>query len=157
MNFLKLAAWTVAVLIMVGVFASAATIEEEPGRVQRTAKVTRVIDGDTFVIATGERVRVRNFDTPELRSYDCPAEKVAAQGARRAARALLTRKTVRLSITGKDRYGRVVADVAMLRPNGAQDFVDAMVSTGHGARWNYGKEPQPTWCPAGPIWGSADL
>ena len=157
MNFLKLAAWTVAVLIMVGVFASAATIENQSGLIQRTAKVTRVIDGDTFVIASGERVRVRNFDTPELRRYDCPAEKIAAQGARRAARMLLHRKTVRLSITGKDRYGRMVADVEVLRQKGSQDFVDAMVSTGHGARWRYGEEPQPNWCPAGPIWGSAGL
>ena len=147
MNSLKLAAWAAALLIMLGVFAAAAPFSVDPGRFDRTAKVTRVIDGDTFVIATGERIRVRNFDTPELRSYACPEEKVAAQGARRAARALLARQTVRLSISGKDRYGRMVADVSVLKPGGADDFVDSMVSTGHGARWRYGKEPQPTWCP----------
>ena len=153
MKSLTLAAWFAAFLIMIGVFAVAAPYRSDPGPFNRTAKVSRVIDGDTFVISTGERIRVRNFDTPELRSYDCPEEKIAAQGARRAARALLTRQTVRLSITGKDRYGRMVADVALLKPAGSRDFVDAMVSTGHGARWRYGKEPQPNWCPAGRRWG----
>lgn len=152
MNILKLAAWTAALLIMIGVFAAAAKVGGAASAIDRTAQVVRVIDGDTFVIAGGERIRVRNFDTPELRSYDCNEEKVAAQGATRAARALLTRQTVRLSITGRDRYGRMVADVVMVNAAGQRDFVDAMVASGHGARWRYGEEPQPRWCPKKPGW-----
>lgn len=155
MNFLKLAVGTTAALALVGVLAAAtAPSEGSAAPATRTAQVKRVVDGDTFVIAGGERIRVRNFDTPELRQYDCPEEKIAAQGARRAARALLARKTVRLSVSGRDRYGRTVADVSLLGPRGSKDFVDVMVASGHGARWRYGEEPQPTWCPKRPSWTS---
>lgn len=114
----------------------------------RTADVIRVIDGDTFVISGGARVRVRDFDTPERRRYDCREEKQLAEAATKAAQRILAHRKVRLTVTDRDRYGRIVADVAVLRPNKAPvDFADAMVSRGVGAHWAYGNEPQPTWCP----------
>ncbi|MEL6977404.1 MAG: thermonuclease family protein [Pseudomonadota bacterium] len=147
----------------------ARTLEREPAPRaassaprERSAEVTRVIDGDTFVIEGGARVRVRNFDTPERRRFACSEEKEAAEAATRAARALLHRQRVALSISGEDRYGRLIADVRLLLPNrqrslsgaGAQssDFVERMVSSGHGARWDYGREPQPDWCPRRDWW-----
>lgn len=131
---------------------------------QRSAHVVRVIDGDTFEIAGGAKIRVRNFDTPELRNYDCPAEKRLAQVARDVARDLLQGQRVTLLIDGKDRYRRLVADVTVHRGGRRIDFVDFMVGQGVGAYWNYGKEPQPDWCggqqahapaPAEPSWGKA--
>lgn len=120
-----------------------------PGAVWREALVRRVIDGDTFVLSDGARVRVRNFDTPERRRYDCPEEKRLAEAATQAARRLLDRQRVRLRVTGRDRYRRLVADVMVLTGRGeGVDFVERMVASGHGARWNYGREPQPEWCPA---------
>ncbi len=116
---------------------------------EKTVAVVRVIDGDTFVVSGGERIRVRNFDTPELRRYDCLEEKQAAQAARRAARRLLSGRRVTLSIAGRDRYRRTVADVAVHQGPRAADFVALMTARGHGKRWRYGREPQPDWCPAG--------
>ena len=131
---------------------------------QRSAQVVRVIDGDTFEIAGGAKIRVRNFDTPELRNYDCAAEKRLAQAARDVARDFLQGQRVTLLIDGQDRYRRLVADVIVHRGGKRIDFVDFMVAEGVGAHWNYGKEPQPDWCggrqareasPEGPSWGKA--
>lgn len=112
----------------------------------RDATVVRVIDGDTFEVAGGAKVRVRNFDTPELRSYECPEEKRMAQAARDAARRMLQGERVRLAVDGEDRYRRLVADVTLKRSG--HDFVADMIAEGHGARWDYGNEPQPDWCDA---------
>lgn len=113
---------------------------------QRVAAVTYVIDGDTFEIAGGARVRVRNFDTPELRDYDCAEERRLARAARDAARRTLSRKRVTLTVAGEDRYGRLVADVTVHEGAKAYDFAERMMAQGHGARWRFGFEPQPEWC-----------
>lgn len=120
----------------------------KPGALLREVSVRRVIDGDTFVLGDGARVRVRNFDTPERRGYACPEEKRLAEAATRAARRLLAQRRVRLSVTGRDRYGRLVADVEILGPGpeAGADFAERMVAGGYGAFWNYGHEPQPEWC-----------
>lgn len=117
----------------------------------RETTVVRVIDGDTFEVAGGAKVRVRNFDTPELRSYECPEEKRMAQAARDAARRMLQGERVRLDVDGEDRYRRLVADVTLHKGRDDIDFVEAMIASGHGAHWNYGHEPQPDWCDAGRI------
>ena len=126
--------------LMIGMAAPAWAIST------RTADVVRVIDGDTFEIAGGAKIRVRNFDTPELRNYDCAAEKRLAQTARDVARDLLQGQRVTLRVDGKDRYRRLVADVTVHRGGKRIDFVDFMVAEGVGAHWDYGKEPQPDWC-----------
>lgn len=114
---------------------------------QRVAAVERVIDGDTFVVAGGDRIRVRNFDTPELRRYRCASERRRAVEARTAAEALLENRLVTLAITDRDRYGRIIADVTLHLDAVRVDFVVAMTARGHGARWRYGAEPKPDWCP----------
>lgn len=113
----------------------------------RIAAVERVIDGDTFVIAGGARIRIRNFDTAELRHWECQAERRLARAARDQARTLLQGARVALTIHGEDRYRRLVADVTLASgPARGRDIVDAMTDAGHGARWRYGREPQPDWC-----------
>lgn len=113
----------------------------------RSAVVERVIDGDTFVIAGGARVRVKDFDTAELRHWECQAERALARAARDRARELLQGARVRLRVDGEDRYRRLVADVFLESgPGRGETFVEAMTGSGHGARWNYGHEPQPDWC-----------
>lgn len=131
----------------------------------REAAVTRVIDGDTFAVigeayprdcgASGQKrfcdtnVRVRNFDTAELRDYGCPEERQLAVEARAVAAEILAGARVTLIVEGEDRFGRPVADVIVHRGGERVDFVEAMVARGAGARWRYGDEPQPEWCPAG--------
>lgn len=92
--------------------------EPFPGPV--TARVLRVIDGDTFLAealvwpghSVRVSVRIRGIDTPELRSR-CAAEKAAARRAKAALARLLGDDPVSISAIGGGKYyGRVLADVA---------------------------------------------
>ncbi len=146
---MRRAAAALATAILIVLFALFGAAPEK-GRAAptegRVALVERIIDGDTFVVAGGDRIRVRNFDTPELRRYDCDAEKALAIAARAAAAELLQDRTVTLDVAYSNRYDRLVADVLVHEGGARIDFVAAMVAGGHGARWAYGEEPQPEWC-----------
>lgn len=132
----------VAGLVVTGLFGLATAYEAS-----REAVVARVIDGDTFVLKSGEHIRIRNFDTAELRQYECREEREIAVIARDVARDWLDGRRVTLYIDGEDRYGRVVADVIVHGPDGPYNFADRMAAEGYGAHWDYGHEPQPDWCP----------
>ena len=76
---------------------------------QQTARVARVIDGDTIVLDSGEHVRYIGVDTPEMRPRPEPFAKVAAAANAR----LVEGKTVRLAfdVDRRDRYDRLLAYV----------------------------------------------
>ena len=83
-------------------------------------QIEYVVDGDTYQIiisapAHGERVRARHFDTPEKGSLaQCDEERNLAEKATKAAKRLLPRgSTVYLSDFGRDRYGRVLAQITL--------------------------------------------
>lgn len=61
----------------------------------------RVVDGDTIVIA-GERIRIQNFNAPELNEPGGLAAKARME-------ALTRGKTVHCDGRARDRYGRLVA------------------------------------------------
>ncbi len=71
-----------------------------------TARVTRVIDGDTITIAGGYRVRYIGIDTPEV----YPRVEAFGIEAWQANRELVEGKVVRLErdVTETDRYGRLL-------------------------------------------------
>jgi micrococcal nuclease len=71
-----------------------------------TVRVTRVIDGDTIVISTGEHVRYIGMDTPEMN----PTPEPYAEAATEANRQLVEGKVVRLEkdVSETDRYGRLL-------------------------------------------------
>ena len=71
-----------------------------------TATVTRVIDGDTIVIADGSRVRYIGIDAPEI----YPKAEAFGIEAWQANREMVEGKTVRLEqdVSGTDRYGRLL-------------------------------------------------
>ena len=73
-----------------------------------SATVTSVYDGDTFTLSTGDKVRLKWVNTPELK----PPEQYAVE-AREATKTFLSGKTVRLFYgdTIRDGYGRLVAGV----------------------------------------------
>lgn len=78
-----------------------------PKPIPREAVVTAVYDGDTVTLDTGDKVRLRGVNTPELK----PAEEFGVD-AREATRAFLLNQRVQLSVTGddaRDGYGRIVA------------------------------------------------
>lgn len=69
---------------------------------KRKEKVTRVIDGDTFLTASRKHpVRLANVNTPEKR----------AKEATRVLRKLIQGKKVEVETIGRDVYGRAIAHV----------------------------------------------
>lgn len=84
-----------------------------------TARVLRVIDGDTFVArvqigastALTTRVRLRDIDAPEMAAR-CDVEFRGAEAARDALRGLTRDGAVTLTQVGVDKYSRILAKVA---------------------------------------------
>jgi len=76
------------------------------GSTLETATVTRVIDGDTIVIDTGQRVRYIGIDTPEV----YPQPEACGMEAWQANRRLVEGKKVRLErdVSDTDSYGRLL-------------------------------------------------
>ncbi len=68
----------------------------------RYANVTRVIDGDTFVVEGGETVRPKGFDTTEV-GEECSEEATEWLEER------IDDEVVKLKVTGEDVYGRTLA------------------------------------------------
>lgn len=73
-----------------------------------TSSVVSVYDGDTFTLATGDRVRLKWVNTPELK----PAEDYGVE-ARETTKAFVSGKQVELRYgsTVRDGYGRLLAGV----------------------------------------------
>jgi micrococcal nuclease len=71
-----------------------------------------VVDGDTFVLAGGERVRLIGIDTPETVHPHKPIEHLGPEASEFAKR-LLSGQMVRLEfdVQERDRYGRLLAYV----------------------------------------------
>lgn len=69
------------------------------------AKVTRVIDGDTIVIDTGQHVRYIGMNAPELETNECYATQ-----ASEINKNLVLGKTVKLvkDVSETDKYGRIL-------------------------------------------------
>lgn len=105
-----------------------------------------VIDGDTFRI--GERkVRVQGIDTAEVDAA-CPAEAMQAEASTAALQDWLNRAA--FSITARldqptDRYGRELAFVKRVLPDGSEErLADWMIANG-GAR-PYSGGSRQGWC-----------
>lgn len=77
-----------------------------------SAVVERVIDGDTVVLATQERIRYIGVDTPEMHHPKKPVEAYARE-AKEFNRRLVEGKAIRLEfdVERHDKYGRLLAYV----------------------------------------------
>jgi endonuclease YncB( thermonuclease family) len=104
-----------------------------------TAGAARVIDGDTFDVA-GERVRIADIDTPELRGR-CAEEVRLAQAARARLRTLLAAGPYELHPIDRDedQYGRKLRVVV----RGGRSIGDQLVAEGLARTWTGRREP---WC-----------
>lgn len=73
-------------------------------------KVTRIVDGDTFVLETKDKVRLLGVDTPELHHPKKPVQCFAQEAKDFSSRQVLNQK-VKLTFEGspRDRYNRVLA------------------------------------------------
>ena len=84
----------------------------------RRERVTRVIDGDTFMTSSREKpVRLANYDAPERgqRGY---------KGSKDTLKSMISGKTVTVDVKARDVYGRAVASVKV----GAKSVNAAMKS-----------------------------
>ena len=114
-------AWLVACVIAIAAGLSAGKAHGTP--------TARAIDGDTFEVA-GERVRIRGVDTPELKSKG--KEKAIALAAKEELQRLLSR-SFHVERSGKDKYGRTVADVFV----GNDNVADVLIEKGLGRPYLY--------------------
>lgn len=85
------------------------------------AVVTRVIDGDTIVIDTGQHVRYIGMNTPELESSECYATEASEINTN-----LVLGKTVKLvkDVSETDKYGRLLRFVFVEDASVGDTFVD---------------------------------
>lgn len=95
-----------------------------------------VVDGDT-IWHKGEKIRIADIDTPELRGK-CESERRLAKRARDRLTAIL-QQPYRIHRTGIDRYKRTLAVVTV---NG-RSVGDMLVSEGLARTWSGRREP---WC-----------
>ncbi len=110
--------WMPFLLLTLGLTASLARAGEDedppPPKAQTgppppsSATVTSVYDGDTLTLSTGDRVRLKWVNTPELK----PPEAYGVE-AREAAKAFVSGKTITLLYgeTVRDGYGRLLAGI----------------------------------------------
>jgi micrococcal nuclease len=75
---------------------------------RETQTVSYVIDGDTFELADGRRVRMLGIDAPEAGYHDKPVEYYGPESTE-WLRDRIERRAVGLEITGRDNYGRALA------------------------------------------------
>jgi micrococcal nuclease len=85
------------------------------------AVVTRVIDGDTIQIDTGQKVRYIGIDAPELKHPRKPIQCFAKEAAG-FNKSLVEGKKVRLEkdVSETDKYGRLLRYVYLLQQDGVE-------------------------------------
>ncbi len=105
-------------------------------------RVGYVIDGDTFRLESGERIRIAGIDTPETQKGQakCSAEIVLGRSATTLARTLLDGRTVTIVRVGRS-YNRTVARVTLA----GRDVGAELVASGV-ARWWPRRQPKPDRC-----------
>jgi micrococcal nuclease len=83
-----------------------------PTRAGGTATVARVVDGDTIVLGSGQRIRYIGMDTPESVKPGTPVQCFAKAASHENARLVEGRRVrLRYDAERQDRYGRTLAYV----------------------------------------------
>ena len=125
-------------------------VRAEVVRAAYPAEVVRVIDGDTFEarvhlwpgLNITTRVRLRGIDTPELKAR-CMDERIKAEAAHDALRAILDQGEVGITRVTFDKYGGRVLAEAFTRAT--PDVAAALIDAGAVRRYSGGK--RDGWCP----------
>lgn len=101
----------------------------------------KVIDGDTVRIGV-ETIRLDGFDTPETKRFKCIKERRHGQKATKRLRELLNRaRQIRFVRTGRDRYGRTLAEFTV---DGA-DIGGILIAEGLAVEYHAGRKKH-SWC-----------
>jgi endonuclease YncB( thermonuclease family) len=101
-----------------------------------------VMDGDTIKYGR-ETIRLLGFDTPELKTAQCPAERRLGIMAMARLQELIDdgADTVLRPNGKRDRYNRVLA---ILEIDG-RDVASIMIAEGHAVPY-HGRGPRMDWC-----------
>ncbi|WP_432776849.1 thermonuclease family protein [Brevibacillus gelatini] len=100
-------------LLALALLLAACTTSGQPqANGEMTATVKRVVDGDTFELASGEKVRMIGIDTPETVKPNHPVEPYGKE-ASNYTKELLTGKqvTLKFDVEPYDKYKRLLAYV----------------------------------------------
>lgn len=86
-----------------------------PANYSKKVFVSRVIDGDTFVLSDSQHVRMLGVDCPEIAKQNKPAAPFANEAALKT-KSLINRKTIKLTFDGRafDIFGRLLSYVWLL-------------------------------------------
>lgn len=100
------------------------------GCVGSSQTVERVLDGDTFILSNGEKIRLAEIDAPEM-------GQIYSIEAREYVEKLILYKNVKVIRTGKDKYGRTIARVVI----GNDELSSILVKKGlaHCTPWSSNK------------------
>lgn len=114
------------------------TAQESEDQTVPLVKVTRVIDGDTIELETGETVRYIGIDTPETKA---PGQPIGCYGpeASRKNETLVLNKEVRLErdVSETDRYGRLLRYVYVPTDDGELLVNEVLVKEGFAQASSY--------------------
>lgn len=114
------------------------------------ARVTRVVDGDTFDaevdlgfrMHTRQRFRLLGYNAPEKRGPERDIGKLAAQ----ELESLLRGEEITIRTEKGDAFGRWLATVLL---EGVWDLVEVLIEEGWGVAWD-GKGKRPGFDPSAP-------
>ncbi|NBZ87714.1 thermonuclease family protein [Stagnihabitans tardus] len=111
---------------------------------EAACRVTKVTDGDTLHMACDgarHKVRLLGYDTPEIYSPKCQAEKAMGLRATRVMERLVASGPVTaVTFKGQDRYGRDLAWVEIA----GRDVTTQMLASGLAVV--YVPRQKPDWC-----------
>ncbi len=102
-----------------------------------------VIDGDTVKLRSGEfagtRVRIVGLDAPEIHGK-CNAERRLAAKAKTRLIDLARTGRIRLEVSGRDKYGRILAVMTVNGRDVARTLIDERLAR------PYAGGHRPGWC-----------
>ncbi len=141
--------WALALALISGRYAVLAPLADDWRSslrpMTRDCRVAGVVDGDTvnlFCVGRGTvRARVVGYDTPELFSPQCEAEREAAARAKQVLATWAWHATsTEVAFLGHDRYGRALVDMRL----SGQRVAEGMADAGVGRR--YFGQLRGGWC-----------
>jgi micrococcal nuclease len=128
--------------ILAALLALSASLDPEAARFEpcgATARVTCVVDGDTFWYR-GAKIRMADINTPEVSRPACPREAGLGRAATARLAELLSQAPFSLSTQGRDRdrYGRLLRTVTRRGESlGAVLVREGLAETWKGRRGNW--------------------
>ena len=95
-------------LVLIALFAAALVVPPALARPDESARIARIVDGDTIALTSGERVRLLQVDTPEVGSGECYSRAAARELGRLLPLGTAVGLEADVRLDRVDRYGRLL-------------------------------------------------